>query len=305
MYLHCVGVISINLEEKKSAKDWKINDFRILLAKNIKDEPDQTIRYLKSVYEQEPINEKYKALIWEELAYTVEKLNLKSTEIRIQKNILKFNRTSTRTWRRIIDLFVERKKYGRAREVCQEASNVFPNELWCLREQIYINQRYLGNDTETVEICRKILNDHQYDYDFSDYFFEKMLEIDSTNQATQNWIRTYLDNKEKYIEDLYNYNPELLFNGIKNPRMDYTYFLLAEQTNLMKSGKSKTPHERIKNIQGNSPEKLKIIAYVKGNFEKELHAQFEQYRIHGEWFEPTKEILYTIIKLLMHEIYSV
>ncbi len=72
----------------------------------------------------------------------------------------------------------------------------------------------------------------------------------------------------------------------------------------MKIGFSKDLLKRIKKIQSNSPEKLNLIAYVKGNFEKELHDQFDEYKIHGEWYKSAPEILFTIIKLLMREIHD-
>lgn len=255
------------------------------------------------MYEHESIDEKHKTIILELLAYTVKALNLKTTTLRIFKTILEFNRTSNGSWRRIIELLIERKKYKKALEFCKEASSVLPNDLWFLKQQININDwKTSHDDVEFREILAKFY-DRAGSHDKAQILYKQVLMLDCANKSTQRRIKACLKDIEKkllinkydgQLEDIYNDN-------IPKKKGAYTYFFLAEQLNRMKIGWSGEPPKRIKNFQTGSAEKLKLIAYVKGNIEKELHDQFEDYKIRREWYEPATEILYKIIELLMRE----
>lgn len=56
--------------------------------------------------------------------------------------------------------------------------------------------------------------------------------------------------------------------------------------NFVKIGFSKNPRERLNCLQTANPNKLKLIATIKGNFktEKGLHEAFSKYRHNREWF---------------------
>lgn len=191
-----------------------------------------------------------------------------------------------------------------ALRICKEASNVFPNELWCLTKQIIINQRYLGNDTANIEICKKIIDNHQDDIDFSNYFFKTIVNIDSPNKTTQDFLKSYLKYVESDEEDyIHEYNRKYKHKPQKDEV--YSYFLWAELTNRIKIGKSNDPYKRLKTLQTGSPEKLILIAFVSGDIERKLKEEFKKYKIHGEWFIPAPEILFKIIKLLMIELHGI
>ncbi len=72
------------------------------------------------------------------------------------------------------------------------------------------------------------------------------------------------------------------------------YFIQGEKTKLIKIGKANVSIEsRLNRIQALSPDKLNFIG---GTFEPEylevrLHRKFESYRMHGEWFQPNKDLI--------------
>jgi hypothetical protein len=63
-----------------------------------------------------------------------------------------------------------------------------------------------------------------------------------------------------------------------------TYFILATITKCVKIGRSKDPEERLKTLQTASPEILRLVGTMDGDFEAELHEKFAAYRVRGEWF---------------------
>ena len=85
----------------------------------------------------------------------------------------------------------------------------------------------------------------------------------------------------------------------KEKKQSYTYFLKATNSNLIKIGTSQKPHSRVKQIQSMSPEELRILVVVKGNREIEFHQKFKAFRSHGEWFEPSVDLLIEIIDLII------
>jgi DNA invertase Pin-like site-specific DNA recombinase len=76
--------------------------------------------------------------------------------------------------------------------------------------------------------------------------------------------------------------------------MSLIYFMRrADGVGPIKIGCSKIPASRLQAHQVWSPEKLEIIAAVPGGFadEKRIHRQFDDYRLHGEWFEASPLVL--------------
>lgn len=69
-------------------------------------------------------------------------------------------------------------------------------------------------------------------------------------------------------------------------------YFITDKKNI-KIGYSKNPNKRIKQLNTGNAKKLILIGYVNGdkNKEKELHCQFSQDRLNGEWFSPSNEIL--------------
>jgi hypothetical protein len=70
------------------------------------------------------------------------------------------------------------------------------------------------------------------------------------------------------------------------------YFALAETTQMIKIGFSRSPHRRLKIHQESSPDKLSIIGIMLGNYaaEGEIHRKFKHLRSHGEWFRVEEDL---------------
>jgi len=66
----------------------------------------------------------------------------------------------------------------------------------------------------------------------------------------------------------------------------YIYFLLAEDTGLVKIGFTVDPGRRIRALQTSSPVKLTLLGKVPGDRwrEERFHLVFRDLREHGEWF---------------------
>ena len=74
----------------------------------------------------------------------------------------------------------------------------------------------------------------------------------------------------------------------------YVYFIQGQSTRLIKIGITRgNVYKRLAQIQGHSPDKLKLLKAVKGNskYEKDLHKQFASVHSHGEWFYPSRGLM--------------
>ncbi len=71
------------------------------------------------------------------------------------------------------------------------------------------------------------------------------------------------------------------------------YFIQCEDNGLIKIGFSNDIEKRFNSLRTQSPARLKLLKHMEGGVELEakLHNKFKKYRHHGEWFEPSKEIL--------------
>lgn len=77
----------------------------------------------------------------------------------------------------------------------------------------------------------------------------------------------------------------------------FVYFIRAGDA--IKIGFSQSPNARKNELQTGNPEKLQILAIVPTSVlqEHEAHAQFDELRIRGEWFQATPELLQYIEKM--------
>lgn len=70
-------------------------------------------------------------------------------------------------------------------------------------------------------------------------------------------------------------------------------YLIHNPTNsTVKIGVSKSPYQRLQSLQGATADKLELVAVIKGGpqKERELHQQFEEFKLRGEWFRSSFEI---------------
>lgn len=70
------------------------------------------------------------------------------------------------------------------------------------------------------------------------------------------------------------------------------YFIQGQMSGLIKIGISQDPEARLRQMQSGSPEELSLLKQVKGYHEDEkmLHKRLDDYRVHGEWFEPSRDV---------------
>lgn len=70
------------------------------------------------------------------------------------------------------------------------------------------------------------------------------------------------------------------------------YFIRSE-SGPIKIGVAENPGKRLGELQAASPSPLELLAVEKGGLDRErrYHAQFAEWRLHGEWFEPCEALL--------------
>jgi len=77
-----------------------------------------------------------------------------------------------------------------------------------------------------------------------------------------------------------------------------TYFIQGSSTRLIKIGRtSQHPEHRLRYLQTASPDVLTLLAVSNHDIEAECHQKFSALRKHGEWFEPSPELLLYIQQL--------
>ena len=69
-------------------------------------------------------------------------------------------------------------------------------------------------------------------------------------------------------------------------KSDDLYIIQSDVTGMIKVGRSKNPSKRLKQLQTGNPNKLKLIAFFKGEGWKEklIHEELKYWRKEGEWF---------------------
>lgn len=70
-----------------------------------------------------------------------------------------------------------------------------------------------------------------------------------------------------------------------------TYFIRAGDNGPVKIGISADPEKRLRGLQTAQPDKLKLLGVLSGDHESKLHRQFNDLRLHGEWFRPAATLL--------------
>lgn len=71
------------------------------------------------------------------------------------------------------------------------------------------------------------------------------------------------------------------------PEDSYTYLVGAEGSRIAKIGWALKPSKRRASLQTGSPIPLVILWTQEGAYEERLHAEFDEVRVHGEWFDFT------------------
>jgi hypothetical protein len=82
--------------------------------------------------------------------------------------------------------------------------------------------------------------------------------------------------------------------------MIYIYFVQAGETGPIKIGCSQSPRNRLGELQIAHYKTLRLLGWIEHSdiLENQLHIEFEDDRIRGEWFHPTKQVINKITELL-------
>lgn len=83
---------------------------------------------------------------------------------------------------------------------------------------------------------------------------------------------------------------------VKTPKP--VYFIEGTHTKRIKIGESARPLARLETLARCGSETLRLLAIVADGTvsEAELHRQLKQWRAHGEWFEPSPDVLAVVAK---------
>ena len=88
----------------------------------------------------------------------------------------------------------------------------------------------------------------------------------------------------------------------KRPNPSFVYLVLDERTGHVKIGRSKTPSARERTLQSENPDHRMLFRYpADAALELELHHQFAEYRVRGEWFKLSAQHIESIRRRLLSE----
>jgi hypothetical protein len=78
------------------------------------------------------------------------------------------------------------------------------------------------------------------------------------------------------------------------------YFILNPATGALKVGWSESPEDRLRTLQTASPDRLTLLGSVEGDLADEatMHEALAEYRLEGEWFRATQDVLRRITDFL-------
>lgn len=79
----------------------------------------------------------------------------------------------------------------------------------------------------------------------------------------------------------------------KEAPTNITYFIQCVSGGPIKIGRTEDLETRLAGLQVSNHEELVVLCSVKSHkdLEPELHALLDKYRVRGEWFEPSKDVL--------------
>lgn len=80
----------------------------------------------------------------------------------------------------------------------------------------------------------------------------------------------------------------------------FVYVIQAQESGRIKIGISANPAKRLSQVQNGNPEHLRLVGAVPGGrrLESQLHSELAQYRLCGEWFEPSDGVVCAVGRLL-------
>lgn len=91
-------------------------------------------------------------------------------------------------------------------------------------------------------------------------------------------------------------------HSIFTEKDEITYFIRAGKLNVVKIEKSTISNleDRLSDLQTGNHEELKILC-ISSKLEVYYHTKFDKYKIRGEWFELSKEVIEEVHSILMNQ----
>lgn len=80
-------------------------------------------------------------------------------------------------------------------------------------------------------------------------------------------------------------------------RLTFVYLVLDERTGLVKIGRAKDPSARERTLQSENPRVVMLFSSpASAELERELHQDYAQFRVRGEWFRLSRDQIENIAK---------
>lgn len=113
---------------------------------------------------------------------------------------------------------------------------------------------------------------------------ELAVDLKVSNATITKWLTELIEHHK--LNAFLNYP---LFHSLKGK----VYFVQSVSGGPIKIGCAVDPLSRLETLQTSYPGPLRLLAVTDGGYrlERQLHEQFSQYRIHGEWFLSSPELL--------------
>ena len=88
------------------------------------------------------------------------------------------------------------------------------------------------------------------------------------------------------------FQPFVVIGGESRPAPETVYIIRCTVTGRVKIGIADDPNVRLNVLQAMCPTELELVTSFPGGLkrERELHKQFADCRLHGEWFDPDDDL---------------
>ncbi len=174
----------------------------------------------------------------------------------------------------------------------QYPDRVDKNNVWCSScgKMFHIDDATLVYEEDYGEISvveTGCFNDHTLYYD--DYKSFPLKWISSPDK-----LESFSEKNDLSRYEVEKFKKKLKLWGVIPLNIKgYVYFLRSENEGEIKIGYAVDVEKRVKQLQTGHPQKLKVMATLKGDMEleKDIHDKFYKHRLNGEWFEPHPDLL--------------
>lgn len=171
--------------------------------------------------------------------------------------------------------------------------NIVNKEVRLFNGVWYVNEECLFGLPDKNGLKRlpiEFLTSHRFEFDISTAFKDK-----GKRWVSSSYIHQMCDVKKMLSVPTIRAKKEKKEDLIKtDDRPTKTYLMIDESNGLIKIGKSFNPFKREKTLRSDTP-KLRLIATLDENKERELHVKYKKQRVRGEWFDLTSDQMLDLI----------